>query len=78
LSLTKLPDVAFPDKSIRTVNLVRNKTPVSKDNFQYQPQLLLDYPEVEEYSISGWARWIVVPGVDNWTLVARLAMGPPD
>lgn len=78
LNSEKLPNVALPDKSIRTLSLIKSKTPVSKDNFQYQPALLLDYPEVEEYSISGWTRWVVVPGVDAWTLVARLAMGPPD
>jgi len=33
LDQNKLPDVAFPNKAIRTLSLIKNKIPVSKDVF---------------------------------------------
>ena len=40
--------------------------------------MIVEYPEVQEYALSGWVKWVTAPGVTDWALVARLSMGSPD
>lgn len=38
---------------------------------------LNQFPEVDEYSISGWIKWVSPARTEDWHIVARLALGSP-
>jgi len=48
------------------------KVEITEDNFP--PQEFEEYPEVEEYSVSGWVKWSNDPKAETWHLVVRLSM----